>query len=294
MTDFVDVFDPAFRKRFEERQLKPVDATPTPIGGWNDVCRDDGGRTGLAKGWFVVLGGNPKFGKSILALNLAVAAMQSGRRVGFISLEMSSTQLAARLYAMASQTPVHMLEKGGFSSEHFQLVWQKIAPLSNGFEFAVNDVPLWDISQVMDALNQMRESGIDWFVIDYLQLVGVGDEDSINRQVSEVTSHLARFTKASGSTTIALSQFNRATSKDYTQPPRAQGLHGGMIVEATADQAVLLDHSRYEKEGSLAKTWLLVDLNRHGESGPIPVEWDYRTLTLREAKPDEEYLWPQK
>ena len=291
--EFVDIFDPGFRKRFEERQLEPVDATPTPVPGWNNVCRDDGGKVGLARGWFVVIGGNPKFGKSILALNLAVSAMENGRKVGFISLEMSATQLAARLYAMCSGTPVYKLEKGGFSKEHFDTVWRGIAPTSKGFEFTVNDVPLWDISQVMGALESMREAGIDWFVIDYLQLVGVGDEDSINRQVSEVTSRLARFTKATGSTTIALSQFNRNTSKDYTQPPKAQGLHGGMIVEATADQVVLLDHSRYEKHESKAKTWLIVDLNRHGESGPIPVEWDYGSLTIRDAHPDEEREWPK-
>lgn len=293
MTEFVDLFDPSFRARFEKRQLEPVDATPTPLAAWNDVCRDDGGKQGLARGWFVVIGGNPKFGKSLLALNCAVSAMKAGRRVGFISLEMSASQLAARLYAMCSRTPVHQLEKGGFSKQHFDNVWRAIAPTSSGYEFTVNDAPLWDVTQVMASLEALRESGVDWFVIDYLQLVGIGDEDSINKQVSEVTSRLARFTKASGSTTIALSQFNRRTSTDYTQPPRAQGLHGGMIVEATADQVILLDHSRYEKGNGKAKTWLLVDLNRHGEAGPIPVEWDYGSLTIREAMPHEEDDWPE-
>lgn len=290
---YVDLFDPGFRMRFEKRQMQPVDATPTPLAAWNNVCRDDGGRRGLAKGWFVVIAGNPKFGKSVLALNLAEAAMASGRKVGFVSLEMSAEQIAARLYAICSRTPVHKLEKGGFTKDHFDDVWRSIAPSTNGYRFETNDVPLWDISQVMGSLETMRTSGIDWFVIDYLQLVGVGDEESINRQVSEVTSRVARFTKESRSTTIALSQFNRNTSKDYSQPPKAQGIHGGMIVEATADQVVLLDHSRYDKQGSQAKTWLVVDLNRHGESGAIPIEWDYTKLTVREAQPDEERLWPE-
>lgn len=289
----VDLFSPHFRARFEKRQQGPIDATPTPLRTWNDACRDDGGRVGLARGWFVVIAGNPKFGKSILALNMAAEAMKHGRRVGFISLEMSPEQLAARLYAMCSRTPVHKLEKGGFTKQHFDTVWKAIGPMQNMMEFQTNDVTLWDISQVMNTLHEMREAGVDWFVVDYLQLVGVGDEDSINRQVTEVTSHLARFTKDSDSTTLALSQFNRGTSKDYTQTPRAQGIHGGMIVEATADQVLLLDHSRYDKLDRKAKTWFVLDLNRHGESGPIPIEWDYEHLTLREARPDEEREWPE-
>jgi replicative DNA helicase len=292
MSTTVDILGSAFRLRFERRQLAPIDASPTPLAGWNRVCRDDGGGVGLARGWFVVIGGNPKFGKSILALNLAAAAMSRDQPVGFVSLEMSPEQLAARFYAMKTKTPVRMLEKGGFTKDHFDQVWNKIKPTSNGYRFEVTDTPLWDLGTVMAEMEAMWDSGISWFVVDYLQLVGLGDEEEINRQVSSVTTHLAQFAKAKPATVIALSQFNRQTSKDYTQPPRAQGLHGGMIVEATADQVILLDHSRYEKSDGRAKSWLIVDLNRHGESGCIPIEWDYTTLSVREALPDEERSWP--
>jgi replicative DNA helicase len=205
---------------------------------------------------------------------------------------MSPEQLAARFYAMATGTPIRMLEKGGFTKQHFDEVWNRIGPLSNDYRFEVTDTPLSDLAEVMADMREMRESGIRWFVVDYLQLIGCGDEESINRQVSEVTTHLARFAKVNASTVIALSQFNRQTSRDYSQPPRAQGLHGGMIVEATADQVILLDHSRYAKNEHLAKSWLIADLNRHGESGSIPIEWDYRTLGVRQAMPDEESEWP--
>lgn len=288
----VDILGSHFRHRFEQRQLAPIDAAPTPLAGWNDVCRDDGGGVGLAKGWFVVIGGNPKFGKSILALNMAAAAMKANEAVGFVSLEMSPEQLAARFYAMATKTPVRMLEKGGFTKDHFDEVWKRISPLSNDYRFEVTDTPLADLQGVMADMRDMQESGIRWFVVDYLQLIGTGDEESINRQVSETTSHLARFAKVNAATVVALSQFNRQTSRDYSTPPRAQGLHGGMIVEATADQVILLDHSRYEKHEHTAKSWLIADLNRHGESGSIPIEWDYRTLGIRQAFPDEEREWP--
>ena len=71
------------------------------------------------------------------------------------------------------------------------------------------------------------------------------------------------------------------------------GLFGGMILEASCDLILLLDHSRYEREGNTAKTWLIVAKHRHGPTVEIPIEWDYRTLSVREADPDEEYRWPK-
>ena len=96
------------------------------------------------------------------------------------------------------------------------------------------------------------------------------------------------------STIVNLSQFNRQTSSEYNIRPRPQGLWGGMILEATSDLVLLLDHSRYVRTGHEAKTWVLAAKNKHGPTGEIPVHWDYRTLQMREAKPDEEHEWPKK
>ncbi len=37
----------------------------------------------------------------------------------------------------------------------------------------------------------------------------------------------------------------------------------------------------------------LLGKDRHGAQGEIPIHWDYRSLTVREALPDEEDEWPQ-
>ncbi len=43
---------------------------------------------------------------------------------------------------------------------------------------------------------------------------------------------------------------------------------------------------------SRTPTWLLLGKNRHGPLCEIPVEFDYRTLRVREALADEEGEWP--
>ena len=93
--------------------------------------------------------------------------------------------------------------------------------------------------------------------------------------------------------TVGLSQMNRQTSSNRVDSPFAQGLIGSSSLENDADQVLLLDHSRYEKGNRSAKTWALLAKNRHGSQGDIPIEWDYKTLRVREALPDEEGEWPK-
>ncbi len=71
---------------------------------------------------------------------------------------------------------------------------------------------------------------------------------------------------------------------------------GGGTIANNGDLVLLLDHSRYEREEgnrSIARTFVLVPKNRYGDNSEIPIEWSYKTLTCREAQPDEERLWPK-
>ena len=61
-------------------KLDPVDAVPTPLPGWNNHCRDEGGGVGIARGWHVVVAGNTGLGKSLLSLNLAAGAIKHGHK----------------------------------------------------------------------------------------------------------------------------------------------------------------------------------------------------------------------
>ena len=104
-------------------------------------------------------------------------------------------------------------------------------------------------------------------------------------------SELRAWAVESESAIVICSQFNRATSS-VMETPRSTSLFGGHSIESHADVICLLDHSRYQREANLAKTWCCITKNRHGPCLEIPVEWDYKTLRQREADPSEEALWP--
>jgi len=286
-----DITGEGFWDEFVQRQMEPPDGVPTHLPGLNAICRDDGGGIGLAHGWFVTVGGNPGFGKSAMALNLVSAALRNGESVGYISLEMTRWQLAARLYAIDTETPIVHLERGSFSPLVAAAVRDSVAMRPACY---VPDEIAGDWPGVVEFAYECRDKGCRWFVLDYLQLVQVGDDESINRAISHVVTNLRAWGLNEGATIVNLSQFNRQTSGEYGLKPRPQGLWGGMILEAASDLVLLLDHSRYVRTNHLAQTWLLAAKNRHGPTCEIPIEWNYRTLKMREAQDDEIDEWPNK
>jgi replicative DNA helicase len=154
-----------------------------------------------------------------------------------------------------------------------------------GGSFFVNEQPVYDLDR-LDALMRYfhEEHGCRYFVIDYIQLVGARDFDTLLKQVTNASSRVREFAKRRNVITVGLSQFNRETSKDYTRSPIPQSLLGGSPLENDSDQVLLLDHKhkRHKETDHGAQTYAILGKNRHGSPGEFPIEWDFRTLRVRE------------
>jgi replicative DNA helicase len=122
--------------------------------------------------------------------------------------------------------------------------------------------------------------GSKYFIVDYLQLAWTANSSSIHDRMEVVAHQLRDLTHTLNVTMIGLSQFNRQTSAARAERPTAQGLMGGSAIENDSHQVLLFDHSRFERQGQTANTWLIIDKNRHGAVTDIPVQWDYTTLRL--------------
>lgn len=267
-----------------DEKLAPIDAVPTMLPMWNTMCRGGGGGIGLARGWFVTIGANTGTGKSLIGLNLAHEAVKHGEVPTFLSLEMSRSELATRYLAIAAGVPVVELEQGpGFRGETYATAQRRVNELreQTGGHLLVNRRPLSRLTDVTACIKHYAENhGSRYFVLDYLQLVWTANAHSIHDRMELVAHQLRDLTHQLGVTLIALSQFNRQTSAARSERPVAQGLMGGSAIENDSHQVLLFDHSRFERSGSQADTWLIVDKNRHGSVDDIPVRWDYTTLRL--------------
>ncbi len=140
----------------------------------------------------------------------------------------------------------------------------------------------------MRELQQLTNDGVTYFVLDYLQLIRASSERDLLEKVTEISMRARDLAHDRKVVVIGLSQNNRVQSRNYADKPVIQGLFGGSPLENDADQVILLDHSRYERAGDTAKTWVVLGKNRYGPSVEIPILWDYRTLRVREQVPEEE------
>lgn len=262
----------------------PIRAVPTPLDLWNQSCRGAGGRQGLACGWHVLVAGNTGAGKSLVALNVAAHAITAGERVGVLSLEMSQSECATRLLAMATGIAVERLEQG----ERFDLAAHLDANAEMNAIYAtkggavyVNREPLVKLDDIVSAFRYLvTVQGCRLIITDYMQLAWVERARDRLDHITEVSSSIRRLAKELRVVSLALSQFNRETSADYENPPTVQGLMGGSPLENDSDQVLLLDHSKYTRTEHGALTRLLLAKNRHGPQAPIGLTWDYRTLTM--------------
>lgn len=296
-----NILNPQIVSRYAEDQQKPVSAVPTPLETWNSHCRDAGGGVGLAHGWHTIAAGATGHGKTLLALNMTATALKHGHDVMYISLEMSQEQLQTRAYAILSGVPVRTLERGSFDKAAWTSAHTEIGRVCSDQDvpplLLTNTGPIRNIHAITTEMESLLDSdGVRYFVIDYLQLARTGGTDEeIYRAVSEISSAVMTFAHQHKVVTVGLSQLNRTTSANRQDSPIAQGLIGSSSLENDADQVVILDHTRYERDTlnrDIARTWLILAKNRHGSTGAIPIEWDYGTLRIREGEQDEESLWP--
>ena len=265
-------------------KLLPIDAVPTPLPAWNALCHGGGGGVGLARGWMITIGANTGTGKSLIGLNLAAAAIRAGEVVTFVSLEMGRSELATRFLAIASGERVIELEQGaGFNPASFKRASQAVDNIraTTGGHVLVNRRPLSKMADVASIIKHHAENhGSRYFVVDYLQLAWIAGASSISDRMELVAHQLRDLTQQHNVTLVALSQFNRQTSAARDERPIVQGLMGGSAIENDSHQVLLFDHSRFERTGHTANTFLLCSKNRHGSVADIPVQWDFETLRL--------------
>ena len=181
-----DLNSALFRKEFIIKQSEPPQAITTHLPSLNSMCHDAGGQQGFGMaGWFIVLAGLPGHGKSISALNFAVAALNAGEPVAYVSLEMSAQQLAARYYAIGSDMDIGLLEQGNFNARAWKVVNEKAKALPPIY---VPDTITSDWHASVDFIKEaVEEHGVKYVVLDYLQICNTGNEQDIFKAMSELT-----------------------------------------------------------------------------------------------------------
>jgi replicative DNA helicase len=204
-------------RRAQSRQI--VHGVPT------NYSRLDAVTQGLQPGELIVLAARPSVGKTSFALNIARnAAVLAERRVVIFSLEMSKQALVQRLICSEAKVDAYLISTGQADAHAFERIAGAMDRLSQA-NIWIDDTPALPISELRARARRMKaQQGVDLVVVDYLQLMRGGRQDSRVQEVSEISSGLKTIAKELHLPVLALSQLSRESERRENRKPQLSDL----------------------------------------------------------------------
>ena len=216
----------------------------------------------IAGGKLIVIGARPSVGKSALLLHLAMNALDAGRRVLLVSLEMGVDEVIGRMTARQSGVPVQAISTHSLSETQLGRVVEGFSLLP-GDRFSVCTTARTAQDVRREALRMRADGGLDLIVVDYLQLLDAGRKTSNRTEAVGVISRTLKLLAVElNIPVLTASQLNRASERN--DAPRLSDLRESGSIEQDAD-AVLLLHAANEKENP--ERVLTLAKNRQGRCG---------------------------
>ena len=218
--------------------------------------------SGLHHSDLVIIAGRPGMGKTTLAMNIAfnaANAIMAGRAnekykgaVVFFSLEMSSSQLAARVLASQSKIPVSAMREGSLTDEDFMKLSQYASAISQ-VPLCIDDTPGMSVPMMRTRARRLarKYGGIALIVIDYLQLMtspGGRKNDNRVQELSEITRGLKMLAKELDVPVVALSQLSRTVESRDDKHPMLSDLRESGSIEQDADIVMFTYREEYYLE----------------------------------------------
>ncbi len=208
---------------------KFITGVPTNFSELDNVTQ------GLQSGELIILAARPSVGKTSFALNLARNAAVLGKKpVAIFSLEMSKESLVQRLLCSEAHVDSFLLKTGQADAAAFSRIAQAMDRLTQA-ELWIDDTPALSISAMRSRARRMRaQHGIALVIVDYLQLMHGGRQESRVQEVSDISSGLKSIAKELQIPIVALSQLSRESERRTDRRPQLSDLRdSGCLVGST-------------------------------------------------------------
>jgi len=245
--DFVPLsesLDPFLEQTSPLTDMDGIDGRP--IGtGFKDL---DDLLGGMNRSDMIVLAARPSVGKSMLGLNFARnsaagAGIGSGATVGVFSLEMGKEQIALRLLSAEARVNMHALRMRLLSEAEQAQVVDSVGVLSD-LSIYIDDTPIQSVAEMRSKARRLQmEHGLDFIVIDYMQLIRGNSRRSENnraQEVSEISRSIKGMARDLHVPVLALSQLSRAIEHRTSHRPMLSDLRESGSIEQDADVVMFI------------------------------------------------------
>lgn len=250
-----------------------VEGLPSMFGKLNRVMTYRG---------MCVIGARPGAGKTTFALQETASQLGSGKRVGFVSVEMPASQCIQRIIANVGNVHGYRMMNRRLTTSEANKMRETARELANMPLFFAPD-ETQDIHKICSWIEYaVKRHKVEFIVVDYLQLIK-GRFNNRYEAVTDISNSLARLQKKLGIPFMVLSQLRRPSDSSTVKPPTMADLRESGSIEQDATSIILL-HKKYEDKEIVQAT---LEKNRHGQTTRF--ELDAQFAYYRFVERDEDY-----
>jgi replicative DNA helicase len=238
-----------FGEMFDSR-LKGGEASALPTG----IRELDALGGGMRPGELWIVCGETSAGKSALAYQMTIPAIEEGKKVLIMTLEMTSDEVVARLMSCRGRIDLGCLtnpQGGGFNGDVKRRSRLQTAMLAES-QLKISDEPNMTIDFVCAQAEMEAElGGVDLVIVDYLQLLDGGRKagDSQEQELAYYSRRLKQLAKKLNCPVISPAQIN---DDGRLRGSRAIGHDADVILKIEPNEGVLVGKYRNgEKGGTL-------------------------------------------
>ena len=254
--------------------------------------------SGLQKSDLILVAARPSMGKTAFTLNIAQnVAMKSKKNVAFFSLEMSKTQLVARVLAAVAGINSGRIRNGQLSQEDRGKAINALNDLAEAPLYIDDTSGLTPQLMKKKLRRLIQEHGeLGLVVVDYIQLMENGGKkmaDNRQQEVSAISRQLKIMAREFNVPLIALSQLSRGVESRADKTPMLSDLRESGSLEQDADIVAFLNRENYqdtEDTSDGVETQVIIRKHRNGELGIVKLWFEgaytrFRDLAYREDDP---------
>lgn len=247
--------------------IKRGDRITGKQSGWISIDRILGGWNA---GDLVVMAARPGQGKTALALSLMYEFGKLNGKGMFVSLEMSSEQLAKRYLSLLVDIPNWKIRNANLKEVEVITLCDRVN--NSTVEFFVDDDPNCTIQQIKSkAKIHKAKHGLDLLIIDYIQLIK-GTKQNREQEIAEISRNLKLLAKELQITVIVLAQLSRKCEERADKRPMLSDIRESGSIEQDADVVMFPFRPAYYsgEKMEVEEAEVIIAKNRHGECHTIP------------------------
>jgi replicative DNA helicase len=196
---------------------------------------------GLQRSDMITLAGRPGMGKTSMALNVAMHAAKSQKRVAIFSLEMNHEQLSQRLISAEAGIDSQRLRLGDIREDEWADFVQASDSLSK-LPIYFDDTPAISAMELRSKARRLQAThGLDLLIVDYLQLMrGDGRGENRTQEVSFISQSIKVLARELNIPVLALSQLSRACESRHDKRPILSDLRESGSIEQDSDVVIFI------------------------------------------------------